>query len=118
MDEAEGYADAPGMVWDGASDPDCEHPLDARDVTVEGYVGCARCGALLRPGDEVQGNEPIDAQVKYRLEGRLPMRIGGHLVVEGEWDDLDTAIHCSSHIGQLGGHSVVTKVTVEAVTDV
>lgn len=118
MSEVEGYADAPGMVWDGSSDPLCLHPLEVRDVTVEGYVGCARCGALLRPEDEVQGIEPIDAQVKYRLEGRLPMAIGGHLVVQGEWDDLETAVHCSSHIQQLGGWAAVTKVTTESATDV
>lgn len=110
---------AEGMVWVGGGSSGCEHRMDQREVTVEGGVGCANCGALLLPAEDVRdGLERAVAserQVKYRLKGRLPGQISGALSLVGEWDDPEAAIACARHINDLGGHSIVLKITAEEV---
>jgi hypothetical protein len=116
--EADGYTDMPGMVWTDGS-PNCDHPLELREITVEGGVACAGCGGVLVPEGDVSPGVPTgDVQVKYRLEGRMPMQAGGDLIIQGEWETLEIALRCSAYVSGLGGHAAVFKVITDRMTDV
>lgn len=103
-----------GMSWVGGDGAVCVHY--GTEVTVEGGLACVSCGALLLPDDQIeQGLERAvasDAQQKYKLRGHL-----NGLAVEGEWDDLETAMHCADELSGLGGYAAIYKVTTEEIQD-
>lgn len=111
--ETDGYEIPETLMWVEAPEW-CNHPLAAREPTVEGGVGCANCGALLVPVADLKNfgsdERPAEAQVKYRLEGRVA---GASLA--GEWDDLEAACRCAEEISRTGGFAAVFKVTTEKV---
>lgn len=100
-----------GMVWVGGDGATCVHYQS--EATVEGGLACVACGALLLPADQAeQGLERAvgDLQVKYKLRGHFT---ASGLAVEGEWDDLETAMRCAEEVSRLGGYAALYEVTTE-----
>jgi len=113
---SEDFSIPDSMTWVGAdpSQAPCEHPPGARESVVDGYVGCANCGAFLVP--KAQAEAGLEAAVAESEETQTRFRVRGSvkgLSIVGEFEDEAAAVAAWSAAKAHGLHVEVFRVTTE-----